>query len=173
MSDKQTNVPISDKSINQLRLIMTAIPGGLMVFLIVVSALYFVIEPSGSTDLNMMVIFTAVHFALIGLLFPVGLFLFRSILASDSMKKNIAQGKQVAVESGITNAYVMRAIVWEIAPILGIITIFVSISSGIIDEKPLLWANAMSPVAFFALHLSQLPTRQRIIMNLKFFNAID
>jgi hypothetical protein len=89
------------------------------------------------------------------------------------MKKNIKQEKQLAVESGITNAYVIRSIAWEIAPILGIITIFMSISSGIIDEKPLLWANAMSPIAFFALHLSQLPTRQRIIMNLKFFNVID
>ena len=173
MSDEQPNVPVSDKTIQQLRILMMAIPGGLMPFLIVVCFLYFVIEPSGDTDLNMMVIFTASHFALIGLTFPVGLFLFRSILASDSMKKNIKQEKQLAVESGITNAYVIRSIAWEIAPILGIITIFMSISSGIIDEKPLLWANAMSPIAFFALHLSQLPTRQRIIMNLKFFNVID
>lgn len=173
MSNEQTEIPVSDKAIQQLRILMTAIPGGLILFLIVVASLYFVIEPSGDTDLNMMVILTAAHFALIGLTFPVGLVLFRSMLTSNSMKQNIEKENRPAVESGITNAYVIRAIMWQIAPILGIITIYLSIASGIIDEKPLLWANAMSPIAFMALHLSQLPTRQRILMNLKFFNVID
>lgn len=172
MSDQ--TITLSDDFIRQLRLLMTAITGGVVLFMIVLVVLSLSTSSAPSPpEGNLPVILTAIHFALVAVTFPIGLLIFKSMMTSTQMKEQLQKQQWKNVEDRLKTVFLLRTIIWEIGPIFALITLQITITNGAVAEKPLLWVNAITPVMFLILHLLQMPTKQNVKQQLSFFGAWD
>lgn len=111
---------------------------------------------TGEQD-SFLIILTAVHFVLLGILFPVSIVLPTRFLNRYKKVKGEESSGRIVV-----SAHLIRLSIMEIPAIFGLVITLLSILNGVIYEEPLFWVNTASFFICFTQMTLLFPNHERI-----------
>lgn len=155
------NIPIlRDYQLKQLQLLQVSFTLGPT--LLFVTSLFLYLNGSGISNLTgeentFLIVLTTIHFALLGILFPVSMILPTRFLNRYKKVKGEESSGRIVV-----SAHLIRLTIMEIPAIFGLTVTLLSILDGVIYEQPLFWVNTASLFICVAQMVMMFPNNERI-----------
>ncbi len=147
--------------VRALQIIYLAIAGGVVLFAVVVAALYWweaeAVTPKASQiSLVQLLSFAHVLVAATVYLFA-GAFIYRRMLTAGSEDETAE-----AILGKIRTAEVVRLALYEGVAMLGLVTCLLGVLFGVLRQMPVYWLNLFSTFVLLGFVASNIPTAERI-----------
>ncbi len=151
---------LSDAQLKQLRFIQILLFAGPFLLFIAVISLYssgFGLDQLESSRSVLLIALTALHFALLGILYPVAMVLpLRFLNRFKKTRGELGSGKIVI------SAHIIRLSLLLVPAFVGLIVCLIALGKGVIYEEGLYWVNMISFFIALAQNLISFPNHQRM-----------
>ncbi|TNE74770.1 hypothetical protein EP331_00680 [bacterium] len=151
---------LTDAQLKQLRLIQILLLAGPFLLFVAIITLYasgFGFSNLESSRSVLLIALTAMHFAVLGLLYPISMVL--PIRFLNRFKKTRGQEASGKI---VISAHIIKLVLGLIPAIVGLVITLVALTKGVIYEEGLYWVNMVSFFIAMAQNIMSYPNHTRI-----------